>query len=170
MAVEAFGKSNLCKEGIELLLMGNCEEDYKQSLLETAAENDCERNVRFLPSQSDVKPFFLKAMAFVMASRAEGLSRVVSEAMFFGCPVLAYSESGGALDLVKDGETGYVFHSIEECAAQLRKVIMSDNEAMILRAQEFVKNNLSQEIYGPKIKGVYRTVLGKVFVNKDESY
>lgn len=161
MAVEAFGKSDLCKERVELLLVGHCEEDYKQSLLETASKCGCKQNVRFLPCQSDVKPFFLKAMAFVMASRAEGLPRVVSEAMFFGCPVLAYSESGGALDQVKDGETGYVFNSIEECAALLRKVYMGDNETMILRAQEFVKSNMSQEVYGPKILEVYNAVLNE---------
>ena len=98
-------------------------------------------------------------MAFVMASKAEGLPRVVSEAMFFGCPVLAYSESGGALDQVKDGETGYVFHDEDQCAKLLNRIHDEPQEQVILKAQEFAKRELSVENYGPKIMKVYNAVL-----------
>lgn len=159
LAVKAFGKSNLWKKGVELLFVGNCKEEYKQSLMETANEYGCDQNVKFLPCQPDVKPFFLKAMAFVMASKAEGLPRVVSEAMFFGCPVLAYSESGGALDQVKDGETGYVFHDEDQCAKLLNWIYDEPPGQVILKAQEFAKRELSVENYGPKIMKVYNAVL-----------
>ena len=88
----------------------------------------------------------------------EGLGRVTAEAMFYGCPVVAHA-TGGTLDLVKDGETGCLFNTVDECAALLRKVCLSDNESMVLHAQEFAKNNMSQEVYGPKIMEVYKNVI-----------
>ena len=128
--------------------------------MDTVREHHVEEAVEFVPCQSGVKPWYAHATCFIMASDYEGLGRVTAEAMFFGCPVVAHA-TGGSLDLVKDGETGYLFNTIEDCADLLRKVCLSDNEQMILRAQEFVKDNLSQEVYGPKILEVYNTVLGQ---------
>lgn len=160
VAIIAFGISGLFREGYRLKLVGNCTDEYQQSLMYTAKEYGCEEYVDFVPCQSDMKPFFATATAYIMASECEGLGRVTAEAMFYGCPVVAHA-TGGTLDLVKDGETGYLFNTVEECAVSLRKVCSSDNEQMILRAQEFVKDNLSQEVYGPKIMDVYKCVLGK---------
>ena len=94
-----------------------------------------------------------------MASKSEGLSRVVCESMLFGCPVLVSSESGGALDLVKEGETGFVFHTVNECAELMQKVCLENHETMIVQAQEFAVNNLSQEVYAPRVLNVYKEVL-----------
>lgn len=157
-AIEAFGRSRLSDDGYVLRIVGNCSEDYKQSLLETAVQYSCKRNVEFIPVQSDVKPYYIKASAFIMASEYEGLGRVTAEAMFYGCPVIAYA-SGGTLDLVKNGETGFLFNTIGECADLLRKVCFLSQEHVILQAQEFAKNNLSIEGYGPKIMAIYRNVL-----------
>ena len=95
-----------------------------------------------------------------MASECEGLGRVTAEAMFYGCPVVAHA-SGGTLDLVKDGITGYLFHTVDECAKLIRKVCTTDQEQVIMQAQRFAVNNLSQEIYGPKIMEVYESVLNE---------
>ena len=62
-------------------------------------------------------------------------------------------------EVVKDGETGYLFKTIEECAQSIRKVCTEPQEALILRAQKFAVDNLSQEVYGPKIIEVYNKVL-----------
>ena len=61
--------------------------------------------------------------------------------------------------LVRDGETGYLFNTVEECAELMRKVCIADQEEMILRAQEFVKVNLSIDNYGKKLLEVYNSVL-----------
>lgn len=158
IAIQAFAKSGVAQLGYSLQLMGNCDDGYKESLQTTINQFGVSHSVEFVPCQEDVRPWLGRAMACLMASRNEGLGRVTAEAMFYGCPVIAHA-SGGTLDLVKDGETGYLFNTVEECAALLRKVCSSDNEKMILRAQEFVKDNLSQEVYGPKIMEVYNCVL-----------
>lgn len=159
-AILAFAQSGMAEQGYSLRLMGNCEEQYKQSLIGTAKECNLLPCIEFVPCQADIKPWFSHATAYIMASENEGLGRVTAEAMFYGCPVIAHA-TGGTLDLVKDGETGYLFNTIEECAQLIRKVCLENQEPMIMRAQEFAVNNLSEEVYGPKIIEVYNQVLSK---------
>lgn len=157
IAIQAFGKSMLGDEGYKLILMGNCPEDYKSSLIATAQEFGCDKSVEFLSCQSDVKPFVMKAAALVMASRYEGLGRVTAEAMFYGCPVIAHA-SGGTLDLVQDGKTGYLFQDIDDCAALLRKTCLNSQEDVILQAQRFVVDHFSVDTYGSRILEVYNSL------------
>ena len=159
-AILAFAQSGMAEQGYSLRLMGNCEEQYKESLIEIAKECKILPNIEFVPCQADIKPWFSLATAYIMASENEGLGRVTAEAMFYGCPVIAHA-TGGTLDLVKNGETGYLFNTIEECAQLIRKVCIENQETMIMRAQEFAVNNLSEEVYGPKIIEVYNQVLSK---------
>ena len=159
-AIIAFAKSGLGKHGYTLKLMGNCREDYKLSLQATIAEYEIEDKVEFVPCQSDIKPYFEHASGYIMASECEGLGRVTAEAMFYGCPVVAHA-SGGTLDLVKDGITGYLFHTVDECADLINKVCNENQEKVILQAQQFAVEHLSQEVYGPKIMEVYESVLNE---------
>lgn len=157
-AIKAFAKSGMSSVGYMLKLIGNCEENYRKSLVETATELGVKDSVEFVPCQKDVKPYFEHAAAYVMASKNEGLGRVTAEAMFYGCPVIAYA-SGGTVDIVHDRETGYLYNTLDECSTLIRKVSTEDQEEMIMRAQEFAVDNLSQEVYGPKIMEVYRKIL-----------
>ena len=158
-AIIAFAKSGIAN-GYTLKLMGNCTDEYKESLAQTINEYGVSNRVEFVPFQIEVKSYFAHATAYIMASEFEGLGRVTGEAMFFGCPVIAYA-SGGTLDLVKHGETGYLYYSIEECAELIKQVCETSQENLIKRAQEFAIMDLSQEVYGPKIIEVYKTILNR---------
>lgn len=164
--IAAFGKSGLYVSTsnnelpIRLKMLGNCDEDYKNKLITLAESFGCSEYIDFISAQKDVKSYFANAMAFIQPSVNEGLGRTTAEAMFFGSPVIAYA-SGGTLDLVKDGKTGYLFKTVEECAELMKKVCTMDQEKTILRAQEFVKQNLSVEDYGKKIIEVYKKILCK---------
>jgi glycosyltransferase involved in cell wall biosynthesis len=141
-----------------LKIVGICDKEYEKELRAIADGYGCAEYVDFIHAQKDVKPFFSQAMAFINSSVNEGMGRTTAEAMFYGCPVIAYA-SGGTMDLVRDGETGYLFNTVEECAELMRKVCTTDQEDIILRAQEFAKQNLSIENYAPKIMEVYNLVL-----------
>lgn len=157
-AVSAFGESNVWKDGYTLVFLGNCSDLYKEELIEHAKVYKCEESVEFVPNQTDVKPYFAKATAFIMASNCEALGRVTAEAMLWGCPVIAHA-TGGTLDLVKHGETGWLFNTETECANIIRNICNESQEQIIFNAQKFVVNNLVQELYGPKILEVYNHVL-----------
>ena len=157
-AVRSFGISGLASEGIRLKVVGQCWNEVIRFLLDIAEEYGCADSIDFIPFQSDVKPLFLQAKAFIQPSLYEGLGRTTVEAMFYGCPVVARA-SGGTLDLIKHGETGWLFNTEEECAELLNIVYNTDQEHIILQAQEFAKRNLSIENYGDKIMEVYDKVL-----------
>jgi glycosyltransferase involved in cell wall biosynthesis len=163
-AIAAYGMSKLFvpshdnEAPIRLKLIGKCKKSYREELMALAESYGCAEYVDFIPVQEDVKPFFAQAKAYINPSVNEGMGRTTAEAMFFGCPVIAHA-SGGTLDLVRDGETGYLFNTVEECAELMRKVCIADQEEMILRAQEFVKVNLSIDNYGKKLLEVYNSVL-----------
>lgn len=55
---------------------------------------------------------FASADAFIFPSRTETLGLVLLEAMAGGCPVVA-AASGGILDIVTDGENGYLFDPLD---------------------------------------------------------
>lgn len=158
LTVNSFGKSGLHKEGIRLKYVGNCKDDIRAEILAAASKYGCADAIDFVPCQDDVKPFFSHAKAFIMASTNEGLGRVTAEAMFYGCPVIAM-DSGGTKDLVKDGETGYLFRSEDECAALLQQVCQTSQESLIRNAQRFAVESMSTEVYGPRIMEVYDAVL-----------
>ncbi|WP_146391932.1 glycosyltransferase family 4 protein [Allorhodopirellula solitaria] len=65
-------------------------------------------HVRFAGNRDDVSELLPHADAFWIASEYEGQSNAVIEAMQAGVPVVA-SDIPGNRDLVRDGETGYLF-------------------------------------------------------------
>lgn len=160
LAIKAFGLSGMSKVGYRLKLMGNCSDEYKEVLSKTASEYKILDSVDFVACQKDVKPYFAKASAYIMASECEALGRVTAEAMFYGCPLIAHA-TGGTLDLVKNGETGYLFNTVDECAELIKQVCETPQKELIIRAQEFAVKNLSQEVYGPKVMNVYKSVLDR---------
>ena len=123
-----------------------------------AQKYDCVDSIVFSPCQKDVKPYFSNAKAFIMASTNEGLGRVTAEAMFYGCPVIA-KDSGGTKDFIEDKKTGYLFQTEDDCAELMQMVCRYPQDSLILRAQDFVKRNLSMEVYGPRIMEVYNSVM-----------
>ena len=53
---------------------------------------------------------YSNANLFILPSKSEGLGRVVIEAQARACPVLVSSNTG-AVDLIIDNETGYIFEN-----------------------------------------------------------
>lgn len=157
-AVCAYGLSKLAGSGIRLRFVGNVTDPIRQDILSKAREYDCAGEIDFLPVQDDIKPQYAHATAYLNPSVNEGMGRTTAEAMFFGCPVVAHA-SGGALDLIRHGQTGYLFHNVEECASLLREVCTNGQDKIIEAAQDFARQNLSIENYGDKILAVYGKLL-----------
>jgi len=64
--------------------------------------------VRFLGFRDDVPALMRGASVFLFPSESEGLGSAALQAMAAGLPVVA-TESGGIRDIVKHGETGFLF-------------------------------------------------------------
>jgi glycosyltransferase involved in cell wall biosynthesis len=76
------------------------------------AEFDEHTNIHFLPFQNQSAMPFLYGMAdvFVLPSLNETWGLSVNEAMVCGCAVLVSSSVGAAIDLVINGQNGFVFN------------------------------------------------------------
>ena len=156
--IEAFAESRISSLGCRLVMIGHCDETYKEYLLMIAEQLRIREQICIIPCQTDVKPWFSKASAFIMASENEAFGRVTAEAMFYGCPVIARA-TGGSLDIVQHGETGWLFRDIKECAELISKVCDNKQNSIIVKAQEYALNNFSEEVYAQKILNIYHKLI-----------
>lgn len=155
----AYGQSTLPHKGTKLKCVGILEEgEYKQQCMDIIRKFGIGKMVEFHGTQSDVKPFFTKAKAFVLPSINEGLGRVVVEAMFFGCPVLARA-TGGVAEYAAQGENALLFNTVDELTGLLDNLDTFDLPILAEKAQRFALENFSEEVYGKKIMNIYKSIL-----------
>lgn len=76
-------------------------------------------------NQSQLPPIYSAADILVLPSAYEAFGLVVNEAMLCGCPVVVSDRVGAKYDLVREGETGFVYPcgDVESLAAILREVL-----------------------------------------------
>ena len=107
LLLEAFVKLEL---SAHLIFVGSGELDGR--LRESAGER---QDVHFVPfqNQSEMPSVYRLADVFVLPSRGPGETwgLAMNEAMASGRPVIAGSRVGGARDLIRTGETGWIFES-----------------------------------------------------------
>lgn len=112
--------------------------------------------VTFLDSVKDNEfdTLYANAKAFLFASRDEEFGIAIVEAMGRGLPVIALS-SGGVPEIVKDGENGFLFSSLESDTMykkiqQLEALSDADYQAMKKQAhhsaQQFSYENFKNQI------------------------
>lgn len=158
LAIKAFAKSNLAKEGYILRIVGTCHEKYMNYLKQIILENKIVNSVEFSGYSNNIKEHMKSATAFLMCSENEGLGRVTIEAMFYGCLVIGRN-SGATKEIIKDGVTGFLFNDLDDCAAIMRNCVKKDSNIIINKAQQYAINNFSQEDYKEKILSVYNKIL-----------
>lgn len=61
------------------------------------------QQVQFIGERTKVDPYFVAADAFLLSSRVDPFPCVVHEAMAAGLPVVAFDQSGGAVEALQDG-------------------------------------------------------------------
>jgi len=78
-------------------------------------------------NQSEIAQAYACGDIFALPSRSETWGLAVNEAMNFGLPVIVSDKVGCAVDLVRDGENGYVipFQSPEALADRLSRLVDS---------------------------------------------
>jgi glycosyltransferase involved in cell wall biosynthesis len=91
----------------DLLILGDGEQRLQ---LEAMVDEPVRARVHFAGhvSQADLPAYFAAADVFVFPSRYDGWGVVLNEACAAGLPVITTRQTGAALDLVRDGENGFV--------------------------------------------------------------
>jgi len=99
---------------------GPLETDFRAAAVDLFAAG----RLRMLGRRGDVPALISAADAFLHTARFEGTPNVLLEASHLGCPVVA-TKAGGAVDVVVDGETGFLCDpaDIEIMVARLRTML-----------------------------------------------
>lgn len=116
-----------------------------------------------------VKTLMHKALALVVASKAEAFGRVTAEAMFAGCLVIGRNTAGTKEQfdnglLFSQREIGLRFSSINELASLFNQIMENGVVTyfpMIKAAQDTVAHLYSEEQYVSAIYDFYKYVLHK---------
>lgn len=155
-ALRIFAGSQLPKS--QLCLIGTMEADLKNELDILSEKLNIRNKLIIIPFISDVMSMMREASAVLVCTQNEGMGRVAVEAMFAGCPVVARN-SGGSHDVLKEGELGQLYNSVEEGTLQLQRAVTSPLLEQLKKAQEEAMRDYSVENYGQRILSVYQSLL-----------
>jgi glycosyltransferase involved in cell wall biosynthesis len=121
LLIRAFQHFRKQYPSLKLKLMGYYPDRH---VLEELAESSPQ--IEFLPAQPNESALKVisSCMIYVLASRTEGMGRVLLEAMAAGRPIVA-SNVGGVPHYISEGENGLLFASgnVEELAANIVQIL-----------------------------------------------
>jgi glycosyltransferase involved in cell wall biosynthesis len=139
--LEAFTRAQL--PNTYLVFAG--EGPMRKDLGQRARDQGVADRVRFLGfvNQTGLPSVYCSSDALVLPSGYEPFGVVVNEAMLCGCPAIVSDRVGAKFDLVRDGETGYVYPcgDVEALANALRTLFedRSQFERVAAAAKERMK-------------------------------
>jgi len=99
-------------KNVFLLIVGDGEENEKLSKLASKLKIDF-KITGFIEDQEELFKLYYAGDLLILPSYNEPWGLVVNEAMAAGLPVIVSNESGCSLDLVKDGENGFILSDLE---------------------------------------------------------
>ncbi|AMV72667.1 glycosyltransferase family 4 protein [Desulfuromonas carbonis] len=144
------------------LIVGGVREDkqtYFRQLQQRIASAGAEEYIRFTGSQRQVAEIYALSDLVVSASKKpESFGRAAAEALAMETPVLA-TNHGGVVDIVRDGETGYLFPPGE--AALLADLILRARLTSFAGLRDFVAKNFTLERMVAETLTVYKSELSK---------
>ncbi len=154
--IDAFALLADRNNDVQLLILGDGIE--RKNLENQADRHGIADRVRFLGNVDEVDSWMGQMSCLVLPSSVEGFPNVAMEAIAAGLPVIA-SPAGDIRDMVRDGETGYLFEDGNPAAlAELIERVLED-ESLRNRVREtgyqFITSrypvesavNILQEIY-----------------------
>ncbi|MEO1934088.1 MAG: glycoside hydrolase family 99-like domain-containing protein, partial [Myxococcales bacterium] len=129
-----------------------------------AAEAGVDDMVEFKGEIKEVAPYFLSAEVFCLTSREDPFPLVNMEAMSFGLPVIAFSDAGGAPELIEDDAGIVVPHlDVDSMAAAIIRLAEEPDLRLKLgkRAREKVSNRFSPEAYAESLLALLQGIAPK---------
>lgn len=152
-AIRVFKQFSVNHPEYQLLLTGNYQDITEYDLTQIIGNNP---NIKILGYRKDLQDLMRQATAFLMCSHNEGLGRVTVEAIFAGCPVIGYA-GGATTEIIQNKKTGWLYKTDAEFLNCLEEVIQNPQEVLqrITKAQLFVTNNFTNEVYRKKILKLY---------------
>lgn len=114
-----------------------------------------QNRVRFTGGQTDTKPFYGAADAFVLPTRYDPFPNAALEAFSSGLPVITSTKSGAA-ELIENGKNGFVCDALDEvCLARSMTAVMDPELANRQAAARATVEALDVRITTPQLLQLY---------------
>ena len=146
---------HLSKSRSDFIFIISGDGNYMQEFKSFIKQNKLETYVKLLGKRSDINELNLISEIFVLPSLHETLSSALMEASMSSCALVA-TETGGIVEIVKNGFNGYTFQiGNKEQLIEKIEILLEDE---VLRAQmgknalNFIDNNFSNEDLEDKLK------------------
>lgn len=153
---------------LRLLIAGRATNPHIQAEVESfITEHSLSSSVELLGQRTDIDVLMQSAKAVIIPSHNEGFGRVMPEAMFMGCPVIARN-SGGSKEQMQNGldlvgsSIALSFDDESSLVALLHQVTSMDNEQLstITKPAFSVVNTLyTTEKYIDEVEKVYKKII-----------
>lgn len=160
------GLDTLCEAmkglNVELLIVGDGPE--KSSLLKKVTEENIE-NIQFMDHQPQdrLRELILRCWFVILPSQCyETFGRTILEAFALGRPVIG-ANIGAIPELVKNGETGYLFEPGD--VADLRdkmSQLLADKlkmEEMGMQGRRLVEEDMNEQVYYERLMTIYQSAI-----------
>jgi glycosyltransferase involved in cell wall biosynthesis len=160
-AIEAFAMLQKKYENILLIIAGEGDEQYVNSLKVKVADNNLQQQVTFPGFIKDTVVFYQSIDCLLMCSKNEALGRVTIEAMSKGVPVIGF-DNAGTSEIIKDGVNGFLYkNGAAELAEKITSIIHGKNilPGITKNGFETVKQNFTIEKYAERVTEVYQRII-----------
>lgn len=137
---------------------------YARYLKKIIKDNNLENNICFLGEQNETQMAkqYAKAHVFVSPSCIENSPNSVGEAQLVGTPVVA-SYVGGTMDMVKDGETGFLyrFEEISLLAMRICQLFESSElcESISIKERSEARKRHDGSINAKQLLSIYKDII-----------
>ena len=160
-AVRAMAALRELRVPAELLLVGDEDPEFRDYIDRLVGELDLTDRVHVHGFSEEPIQLMRSADVLLMCSRREAFGRVTVEAMKLGKPVVG-ARSGGTPELVKEGETGYLYTpgDAAELAARIRDLYVEPwiCESMGAEGRRQADERFSPERYGADVESILHRV------------
>lgn len=140
--MESYSNSNLPKENIKLVLLG--EGKLKQKWQEFAKSLNQENNIMFLGNVQNPYSYYINALFTVMTSKYEGFPMVLLESLACETPVVSYDLHSGPNEIITQNENGILVENQNKVAMTDVLNNMVSNKELYLHCKQNAKSSVER--------------------------
>ncbi len=167
VAIKSFHKLHEDDRNLKLLIIGEGQDEYVESLHRLAQQGDACDQIKFLGhmDKKEINSYLKYALLNVVTSRwYENLPNVILESYSFGTPVIA-SDIGSLPGSVITGVSGELFHvGDHEDLAEKIKGLLKDRtklERMSVNCIELVRKQYSKSVHIDKLTSLFKATISR---------
>jgi glycosyltransferase involved in cell wall biosynthesis len=169
--VQVFDRLYSENNSLRLILLGAFEDDLDPVSDETKSILQNHPAILHVPWSDIVEYFMYLSDLLVHPSHREGFPNVLLQAGAMGCPIVC-SAIEGNIDIVKEGETGYLFKvkNKQELFSQLKKALSNKDlcKQFAKNLRKVIEENYNQSVVHEKIRAEYQKILSSKLVTHDQ--